>query len=251
MKFVKTQNYLKMKMAKVFDAAPFKTDREMAVPAVRTHDEPLQRYDFEGTGPPRTRLRSRQRRSGISSTPWPMILFLRPPSKSFTVQNEAYSVDDDFHVLKHTIRNLYRQFYLAKASQRRQDCSGQKQPIDVTTTRAFYLSLKHPIHQYIMRYILTGSLDHTHRLYKSNLVTSPVCPHCNVCDETAEHIFWYCPRWDSVRHGYSTLLRLFSLVGTQWPKCFLHCGWIEHFCDYGISFLLGLGIIYNVQKPCS
>ena len=48
MKFVKTQNYLKMmKMAKVFDAAPFKTDREMAVPAVRTHDEPLQRYDFE------------------------------------------------------------------------------------------------------------------------------------------------------------------------------------------------------------
>ena len=111
-----------------------------------------------------------------------------------------------------------------------------------------YLSLKNPIHQSIMRHILSGSLDHTYRLYKFNLVTSPICPHCNVCDETAEHIFGYCSRWDSVRHEYSTLLRLFSLVGTQWPKCFLHCGRIEQFCDYGISFLLDLGITYNIQN---
>ena len=88
------------------------------------------------------------------------------------IQNEAYSVDDDFGVLKHTIRDSYRQFYVAKASQRRQDCSGQHQPIDVVITRAFYLSLHNPIHQSIMRHILTGSLDHTHRLYKSNLVSS-------------------------------------------------------------------------------
>ena len=123
----------------------------------------------------------------------------------FVVQDNAYSVDDDLHILKHTIRDSYRQFYLAKASQRRQDCSGQRQPIDVTTTRACYLSLKNPIHQSIMRHVLTGSLDHTHRLYKSNLVSSPICPHCNACDETAEHIFWYCPRWNSVRQEYSTL----------------------------------------------
>ena len=67
-------------------------------------------------------------------------------------------------------RDSYRQFYLAKASQPRQDCSGQKQPIDVVSTRAFYLPLQNPIHQSIMRHILTGSLDHTYRLYKSNLV---------------------------------------------------------------------------------
>ena len=72
------------------------------------------------------------------------------------IQNSAYSVDDDFCVLKHTIRDSYRQFYLAKASQRRQDCSGQKQPIDVVSTRAFYLSLQNPIHQSILRHILTG-----------------------------------------------------------------------------------------------
>ena len=70
----------------------------------------------------------------------------------FVVQDNAYSVDDDLHVLKHTIRDSYRQFYLAKASR-------QRQPIDVTTTRACYLSLKNPIHQSIMRHVLTGSLD--------------------------------------------------------------------------------------------
>ena len=137
---------------------------------------------------------------------------------------------------------------LAKASQRRQDCSGQKQPVDVVNTRAFYLSLHNPIHQSIMRHVLTGSLDHTYRLYKFNLVASPVCPHCNVCEETAGHIFWHCSRWDSIRHEYSTLLRLFSLVGTQWPKCFLHCGWVELFYDYGISLLSDLGITYDVQN---
>ena len=164
------------------------------------------------------------------------------------IQNAAYSVDDDLCFLKHTIRDSYQQFYLAKASQRRQDCSGQKQPIDVINTRAFYLFLQNPIHQFIMRHILTGSLDHTYRLYKFNLVASPGCPHCNACEETAEHIFWYCSRWDSIRHEYSTLLRLFSLVGTQWPKYFLHCGWIELFYDYGISLLSDLGITYNVQN---
>ena len=127
---------------------------------------------------------------------------------------------------------------LAKASQRRQDCSGQKQPVDVVNTRAFYLSLHNPIHQSIMRHILTGSLDHTYRLYKFNLVASPVCPHCNVCEETAGHIFWHCSRWDSIRHEYSTLLRLFSLVGTQWPKCFLHCGWVELFMIMGFRYFL-------------
>ena len=138
----------------------------------------------------------------------------------FIVHNVAYSVDDDLCALKHAIRDSYRQFYLAKASQRRQDCLGQTQLIDVVSTRAYYLSLQNPIHQAVMRHVLTGSLDHASRIYRSKLVSSPVCPYCNICDETAEHIFWHCPRLDNIRSEYSNLLRLFSLVGTQWPKCF-------------------------------
>ena len=165
----------------------------------------------------------------------------------FIVHDAAYSVDDDLSNLKHTIRDSYRQFYLAKASQRRQDCLGQTQLIDVISTRAYYFSLQNPIHQAIMRHVLTGSLDHTSRLYKSKLVSSPVCPYCNTCDETAEHIFWQCSRWDTIRNDDPNLLRLFSLVGTQWPRCFLHSGWIELYHDYGTSLLLNLDITYDVQ----
>ena len=165
----------------------------------------------------------------------------------FIVHEIAYSVDDDISLIKHIIRDSYRQFYLAKATRRRQDCSGQTNLVDVVSTRAYYLSLNNPLHQTLIRYVLTGSLDHASRLYKSKLVHSPICPYCNTDNETAEHIFWHCTRWNSIRDNYPILLRLFSITGTQWPSCFLHCGWIEHHCDYGISLLNNLDITYDLQ----
>ena len=61
---------------------------------------------------------------------------------AFVVHNVAHSVDDDISSIKHIIRDSYRQFYLAKASQRRQDCLGQTNLIDVVNTRAYYLSFE-------------------------------------------------------------------------------------------------------------
>ena len=165
----------------------------------------------------------------------------------FVVHNVAHSVDDDISSIKHLIRDSYRQFYLAKASQRRHDCLGQTNLIDVVNTRAYYLSLNNPLHQTLLRYVLTGSIDHASRLHKSKLVSSPICPYCNINNETAEHIFWHCTRWNFIRDNYPLLLRLFSIVGTQWPQCFLHCGWIECHCDYGIPLLHNLDITYTFQ----
>ena len=54
----------------------------------------------------------------------------------FVINDVAYSVDDDLSSIKHNVRDSYRQFYLAKASQRRQDCLGQTNLIDVANTRA-------------------------------------------------------------------------------------------------------------------
>ena len=136
-------------------------------------------------------------------------------------------------------------FYLAKASLRRQDCLGRTNLIDVTNTRAYYLSLRNPLHQALFRYILTGSVDHASRLYKSRLLSSPLCLYCNNCEETAKHIFWDCTRWTFIRKKYPLLLRLFSIVGSQWPPCFLHCGWIECHCDYGIPLLHNLNLAYT------
>ena len=165
----------------------------------------------------------------------------------FVVHNVAHSVDDDISSIKHLIRDSYRQFYLAKASQRRHDCLGQTNLIDVVNTRAYYLSLNNPLHQTLLRYVLTGSIDHASRLHKSKLVSSPICPYCNINNETAEHIFWHCTRWNFIRDNYPLLLRLFSIVGTQWPQCFFHCGWIEWHCDYGIPLLHNLDITYTFQ----
>ena len=105
------------------------------------------------------------------------------------VHNVAHSVDDDISSIKDIIRDSYRQFYLAKASQRRHDCLGQTNLIDVVNTRAYYLSLNNHLHQTLLRYVLTGSIDHASRLYKSKLVSSPICPYCNINNEIAEHFF--------------------------------------------------------------
>ena len=91
--------------------------------------------------------------------------------------------------LKHLIRDSYRQALLSQASKRRQDCQGRTHPIHIGLTRAYYFSLTQPLHQTLPRQILTGAIYHRSRLFKSNLTNSPLCPFCNMVDETAQHIF--------------------------------------------------------------
>ena len=157
----------------------------------------------------------------------------------------GYSVDSPLQQLKHLIRSSYRQNFLKQASQRRQDCGDVTHMIDISNTRAFYFSQTKPLLQTLLRQILTGAIDHAQRLFKSRLLTSPICPYCNIEDETAKHIFWDCPNWVQVRKQYPQLIRLYSLVGTQWPRCFLHCGWIEENKTYGVHILDDTQSPYN------
>ena len=187
---------------------------------------------------------------------WGPFFRLRNAAKSFAItiedpfvfimQNVAYSVDEPLDQLKHLIRASYRQHLLRQASLRRQDCQGISHPIDISLTRSLYLSQTKPLTQTLLRQILTGSVDHTQRLFKSNLVASPLCPFCNLVDETSKHIFWECSQWSFIRQNYPRLARLYSLLGTQWPDCFLHCGWIELERNYGFQILEGLDIPYNL-----
>ena len=111
------------------------------------------------------------------------------------IHHVAYSIDSPLQQLKHLIRSLYRQNFLKQASQRRQDCGNVTHMIDISNTRAFYFSQTKPLLQTLLRQILTGAIDHAQRLFKSRLLTSPLCPYCNVKDETAKHIFWDCLNW--------------------------------------------------------
>ena len=91
----------------------------------------------------------------------------------------AYSVDEPLDYLKHLIRDSYRQHYLSQASKWRKDCQGKMMNIDVPITRSLYLSRTNPLHQSILRSVLTGSIDHAQRLLKSKkskLTTDPFCP---------------------------------------------------------------------------
>ncbi len=165
-----------------------------------------------------------------------------------SIHNTAYSVDEPLDYLKHLVRDSYRQHLLSQAARRRHDCQGKTKPVHVELTRSLYLSPTQPLHQTLLRQILTGSVDHTSRLFKSNLTNSPFYPFCNSIDETAKHIFWDCQRWHSIRTKYPQLLKLFHLVGSQWPNCLLHCGWIEQDCNYGLELLEGLQISYDLSS---
>ena len=188
---------------------------------------------------------------------WGPFYRLRNAAKSFNIEIEdpfvfvneqtAYSVDEPLDQLKHLIRASYRQHLLRQASLRRFDCQGLTHLIDIPLTRSLYFSQSQPLKQTLLRQILTGSVDHTQRLFKSNLVPSPLCPFCELAEETSKHIFWECSHWSFVRQDYPQLVRLYSLLGTQWPNCFLHCGWIEFEKDYGLQLLEGLRIPYNMS----
>ncbi len=130
---------------------------------------------------------------------WGPFFRLRNAAKSFDItiedpfiliiQNVAYSVDDPLDQLKHLIRTSYRQHLLKQASHRRHDCHGVSHLIDISLTRSLYFSQNKPLLQTLLRQILTGSVDHAQRLCKSNLLSSPLCPYCNLTDETSKHIF--------------------------------------------------------------
>lgn len=85
----------------------------------------------------------------------------------------AFSVDEPLAQLKHYVRNSYRQLLLKRASSRRSDCSGPDYDIDVLRSRNLFFSLGQPLHRQIVRYFLTGAVDHSSRLYKSRLVDTP------------------------------------------------------------------------------
>ena len=137
------------------------------------------------------------------------------------IWNQAYSIDKPLDQLKHQIRDSYRQFLFRIASKRRKDCTGLLGRIDINATRTHYLSQRNPLDKQCMQYILTGSVDHASRLCKGGYLTDPTCPFCMSSPETAEHIFWECPRWQHIRDTFPVLQLLCSRLGTIWPSCYL------------------------------
>ena len=88
--------------------------------------------------------------------------------------------------------------------------------VNIALTRKFVFFTSQPLHKQMIRYFLTGALDHAQRLYKSNLLSTPMCIHCGQVDETAKHLFWDCRAWQPTHNRYPVLMNFFSLCGTFW-----------------------------------
>ena len=131
---------------------------------------------------------------------------------------------------------------------RRTDCDGPISTVHVTLTRQFFFSTSQSLRKQMIRYFLTGALDHAQCLHKSHLLPRPVCTHCNQDYETAKHPFWECRAWQSIRSNHPVLMKLFSLCGTFWPNNLLHCGWILDHFPYGFHLLPALDIHYNLDS---
>ena len=54
--------------------------------------------------------------------------------------------------------------------------------------------------QGILRSILSGSLRTRDKLYRAELVASPICIFCGLAAETLQHMWWHCPAWKTLRY---------------------------------------------------
>ena len=130
---------------------------------------------------------------------------------------------------EHELRDGIRLSLWKRVANRRSDMVGLDSPagIDRVATMAAIDSNKTtPYEAGTLKGIISGSLRLQQRLFVAGLVASPVCPFCNLEDETLEHCFWKCPRWHMLR----TQSDIPTLeVCNRWPPCTRECGiFVEH-----------------------
>ncbi|CAE8636974.1 unnamed protein product [Polarella glacialis] len=110
-----------------------------------------------------------------------------------------------------------------RAAERRADMAGLEGAVDVDATVSLLRTRScEYVHQGILRNILAGSLAFGHRLFKAGILPDDRCRFCSAgCPETALHMFWECPAWQSERGKHSLAIGSYR---SDWPNCFKLCG---------------------------
>jgi ribonuclease HI len=123
----------------------------------------------------------------------------------------------------HELRDGLRLSKWAIAASKRDDMQGLQavQGVDRQATLALLNSRKTPAETSgILRGIVSGSVRLQKRLYQAGIVESPLCPFCNMCEETCFHCYWECPKWDALRLEFHLPCRR---VRADWPACTSNC----------------------------
>ena len=125
----------------------------------------------------------------------------------------------------HQIRHGIRMAQWKIAAARRNDCSGLdgNAGVDKKATCALLSSRKtEPASVGRLRTIMSGSLRVGKRLHDAGLAESPICQFCLAAEETADHLFWECPAWQTIRTESEGLPR--KEIVDRWPPCTRQCG---------------------------
>lgn len=125
--------------------------------------------------------------------------------------------------LGHFLREGMRRVCWHRAAERRADMAGLEGAVDVDATVSLLRTRScEYVHQGILRNILAGSLAFGHRLFKAGILPDDRCRFCSAgCPETALHMFWECPAWQSERGKHSLAIGSYR---SDWPNCFKLCG---------------------------
>ncbi|CAE8597634.1 unnamed protein product [Polarella glacialis] len=125
--------------------------------------------------------------------------------------------------LGHFLREGMRRVCWHRAAERRADMAGLEGVVDVDATVSLLRTRScEYVHQGILRNILAGSLAFGHRLFKAGILPDDRCRFCSAgCPETAVHMFWECPAWQSERGKHSLAIGSYR---SDWPNYFKLCG---------------------------
>ena len=132
------------------------------------------------------------------------------------------------NIFEHQLRESYRRDKIANGTHRK-DNVGQHAGVDYDITVALLRTWERnpnvttPLRIGILRRCLGGALYTRQRLHRAKVVETPWCTFCDRHEEEdGWHLFWTCPRWESLRQYVKSI----TTEQQRWfmHGCLAHCG---------------------------
>ena len=118
-------------------------------------------------------------------------------NQSNTVIIHLLAGDDAY--FGHIFRQVINHFLWKRASQRPAFASIRNGVDKISTVKLLNSRLLAEYDRGILRSIMADAVTTQKHLYQNKVVDYPTCPFCWSATEDAEHLFWGCPMWESIR----------------------------------------------------
>ena len=122
----------------------------------------------------------------------------------------------------HIFRQVINHFLWKRASQRPAFASIRNGVDKITTVKLLNSRLLAEYDRGILRSIIADAVTTQKHLYQNKVVDYPTCPFCWSATEDAEHLFWGCPMWESIRLQFLSEQQL--LIIPTLPISVRRCG---------------------------